>query len=109
MLLDGDSMHAQEFSDLCHCRAIHNDKYNVDILKSLEKATYGRNNYFWLVENGLYTEPRYEGNYSGEDSYSDIDDVENSEDLKDSVGSCKDAANNRVDSYGQVLKDLFLK
>ena len=105
IVLGGDSAHAWEFIDLCRRRAIRKYKYNADIIKSLEKATYGRNSYFRLVENGLYREPRYEGDYSGEAPYSDTDDVEDTEDLEDNVRS----TNSGVDSDGEVLKGLFLE
>ena len=60
------------------------------------------------MENRLYRDPRYEGDYSGEAPYSDTDDVEDTEDLEDSAGSSKNGANSGVDSDGEVLQGLFL-
>ena len=37
----------------------------MSIIRDIEKAAYGKNSYFRLLEYGLYREPQNEGDYSG--------------------------------------------
>ena len=52
-------------------------KENMRVIREIEKARYGENSFFWLCEQGLFREPRYEGDYvdldSGEDEENDGD------------------------------------
>ena len=42
-------------------------KRNMDVIAKEEKAAFGRNSYFRLVERGLYREPTREGDFTTAD------------------------------------------
>ena len=44
------------------------------IIREIKKARYGENSFFWLCEQGLFREPRYEGDYVDLDSGKDKED-----------------------------------
>ena len=43
-------------------------KENMRVIREIEKARYGENSFFRLCEQGLFREPRYEGDYVNLDS-----------------------------------------
>ena len=36
----------------------------MNLVRDIEKVRYGENSYFHLIENGLFKEPQFEGDYS---------------------------------------------
>ena len=59
-----DDKAAWNFVDMCRARMTRQYKHNMTIVRELEKAHYGINSYFHLVEQGLFQEPQFEGDYS---------------------------------------------
>ena len=51
-------------------------KHNMSIIRSVEKSSFGKNSYYRLVENGFFKMPEFEGDYSSQTPYSDIEDEE---------------------------------
>ena len=49
-------------------------KHNMTIIRDVEKARYGKDSYFRLVENSLFVTPKFEGDYSGQAPLSDVED-----------------------------------
>ena len=49
-------------------------KYNMSIIWSVEKSSFGKNSYYRLVENGLFKMPEFEGDYIGQAPYSNTED-----------------------------------
>lgn len=66
VVLGNDDSAAWEFVNSCRQRMIRQYKFNMGIIRDIEKAAYGKNSYFRLLECGLYREPQFEGDYSGE-------------------------------------------
>ena len=76
IVLRNDDSAAWDFVDFCRRRLIRKYKYNMSIIRDIEKAAFGKNSYFRLLECGLYREPQFEGDYSGEAPQSEVDDEE---------------------------------
>ena len=76
IVLEEDNTAAWEFINSCRHRMVRLYKHNIDIIRSMEKSSFGKNSYFRLVENRLFKTPKFEGDYSGQAPYSDTEDEE---------------------------------
>ena len=61
LVLGKDNEAAWEFVDKCRKKMKVAYKRNMIAIAREEKAAFGRNSYFRLVERGLYREPKHEG------------------------------------------------
>ena len=59
-------------------------KYGV--IREIEKARYGENSFFRLCEQGLFREPRYEGDYVNQEDSNDDDNNDNDDGDDESGG-----------------------
>lgn len=81
IVLGEDDAAAWEFINSCRRRMAHLYKHNVNIIQSIKKDSFRKNSYFRRVENGIYREPQFEGDYSNQAPSSDPED-EGSENLQ---------------------------
>ena len=71
IVLENDDAAGWKFVKACRHRMKHTYKHNMSIIRDVEKARYGKDSFFGLVENGLFVTPKFEGDYSGQAPLSD--------------------------------------
>ena len=54
IVLGNNDAAAWEFEKACRHRMKSTYKHNMTIIRDVEKARYGKDSYFHLVENGLF-------------------------------------------------------
>ena len=65
ILLGDDEQASWTFVDKCRNQMAETYKSNMMIIRDFEMTHYGDNSYYWLVENGRYSPPQFEGDYTG--------------------------------------------
>ena len=84
---------------MCYIRMFNGYKQNMLVIHELEKAYYGNDSYFHLVETGQYHELQHEGDYSGPAvvAATQNEDAEgnDSDNVKDSLDNDNDVDSNR--------------
>ena len=86
VLFGKDEEAAWNFVHACRRNLLHQYKFNMKIIRELEIKHYGKNSYYYLVENGLYHEPEKEGDYPSilPDDIDDIDETSGRDEDRDS-------------------------
>ena len=74
IVLGKDDAAAWDFVNTCRHKMKRMYKHNMTITRDVEKARYGKDSYFRLVENRLFVTPKFEGDYSGQAPLSDVED-----------------------------------
>ena len=59
-------------------------KHNMTVIRKVEKDSFGKNSCFRLVENGLYKESQFEGDYNDPAPYRETDDTSNEDETNES-------------------------
>ena len=101
-VLGNEDSAAWEFVNSCRQRLINRYKYNMGIIRDIEKNAYGKNSYFRLLECGLYREPQFEGDYCGE--VPDDADEDNESDCSNHSNS-RNSTNSAGDDEGESTDD----
>ena len=106
IVLGKDDTAACEFVNSCRCRMARLYKHNMSIIRSVEKSSFRKNSYYWLVENGLFKTPEFEGNYSGQAPYSDTEDEEDKADNGATENQAEDGENaTEAENKGETTED----
>ena len=74
IVLGNDNAAAWDFVNTCRHKMKRMYKHNKTIIRDVEKARFGKDSYFRLVENGLFVTAKFEGDYSGQAPLSDVED-----------------------------------
>ena len=74
IVLGNDDAAAWDFVNTCRHKMKCMYKHNMTIIQDVEKARYGKDSYFRLVENGLFVTPKFKCDYSGQAPLSDAED-----------------------------------
>ena len=77
IVLGGDDETAWKFVKECCRRMTRLYKHNMTVIREVEKDSFRKNSYLCLLENGLYKEPQFEGDYNDPAPYSDTEDASN--------------------------------